>query len=115
MPNRMIRDVIAARPPRSTSRRTTVTEAAHIMKEHDIGALLIVDEGLLVGIFTERDALFRVIAADKDPNTTLVGAVMTKKPRSIDPDRPLGHALHIMYEGGFRHVPVVQGPTSTSI
>jgi len=48
-----------------------------------------------------------VIAADKDPKTTRVAAAMTKKPRTIDPDRPIGHALHMMFEGGFRHVPVV--------
>ena len=69
---------------------------------------MVVDDDRLVGIFTERDALFRVLAMDKDPKVTRVGTVMTKKPRTIGPDRPLGHALHLMYEGGFRHVPVVE-------
>jgi CBS domain-containing protein len=108
MPRRIIRDVIAARKAPTTSSHTTVADAARLMKEHKVGAILIVDEGKVVGIFTERDAVFRVVAADKDPKTTRVSSAMTKKPRTIEPDRPLGHALHIMYEGGFRHVPVVE-------
>lgn len=108
MPHRKIRDVIAGRKAHTTPSQTTVADAARLMKKHAIGALLIVDHAHLVGIFTERDALFRVIAADKDPKTTPVAAAMTKKPRTIDPDRPIGHALHMMYEGGFRHVPVVE-------
>ena len=108
MPDRLIRDVIAARPAHVTSSHATVTEAARLMKEHAIGALMVVDHGRLVGIFTERDAMFRVVAEEKDPKTTEVGSAMTRKPRTLSPDRPLGHALHLMYEGGFRHVPVVE-------
>ena len=108
MPHRKICDVIAGRKVHTTPSQTTVADAARLMKKHVVGALLIVDDAHLVGIFTERDALFRVIAVDKDPKTTRVGTAMTKKPRTIDPDRPIGHALHMMYEGGFRHVPVVE-------
>jgi CBS domain-containing protein len=108
MSHRIIRDVIAARKAPTTSSHTTIADAARLMKEHSVGAILIVDEGKVVGIFTERDVVFRVVAADKDPKTTRVSTAMTKKPRTIAPDRPLGHALHIMYEGGFRHVPVVE-------
>src|SRR5215211_2640028 len=108
MPRRIIRDVVAARKAPTTSSHTTIADAARLMKENGVGAILIVDEGKVVGIFTERDVVFRVVAADKDPKTTLVATAMTKKPRTIAPDRPLGHALHIMYEGGFRHVPVVE-------
>jgi CBS domain-containing protein len=107
MPNRIIRDVIKAQKAHTTSSHTSIADAARIMKQHAIGALMVVDEGQLVGIITERDLAFRVLAADKDPKTTHVASAMTKKPRTIAPDRPLGHALHIMYEGGFRHVPVV--------
>ena len=65
------------------------------------------DGGCLVGVFTERDALFRVTAAERDPKTTQLADVMTRHPETIAPDKPLGHALHMMYEGGFRNVPVV--------
>ena len=108
MPRRLISDVIAGRKAYTTSSHTSIADAARLMKEHAIGALMIVDEGKLVGIFTERDVVFRVIAADKDPKTTRVGSAMTRKPRALEASRPLGHALHLMYEGGFHHVPVVE-------
>ena len=69
---------------------------------------MVVEGGRLVGIFTERDALFGVIAEGRDPRSTRLGEVMTRDPQTIGPDKPLGHALHMMYEGGFRHVPVVE-------
>ena len=84
-------------------------EAARRMKERRVGALLVMREGRLAGIFTERDALFRVIAERRDPATTRLAEVMSANPRTIGPDRPFGHALHMMHEGGFRHVPVVEG------
>jgi CBS domain-containing protein len=79
------------------------------MEKHQVGAVMVVDaHGRLSGIFTERDALFRVLAAGRDPATTRLSEVMTKKPQTIHPDKPVGHALHMMYENGFRHVPVVE-------
>jgi CBS domain-containing protein len=73
-----------------------------------VGALLVIEDGRLAGIFTERDALFRVIAENRDPAKTRLKEVMTTNPRTISADRPFGHALHMMHEGGFRHVPVVE-------
>ena len=70
--------------------------------------MLVCDKKRLVGVFTERDALFRVTAGECDPKTTLLADVMTPNPQTIGPDKPLGHALHMMYEGGFRNVPVVE-------
>jgi len=67
-----------------------------------------VERERLTGIFTERDALFRVIAEGRDPQATLVRDVMTRDPQTIAPERPFGHALHMMFEGGFRHVPVIE-------
>jgi CBS domain-containing protein len=87
----------------------TVAQAARLMKEKRVGALLVMEEGRLAGIFTERDALFRVIAEGRDPGATQLAEVMSANPRTITPDRPFGHALHMMHEGGFRHVPVVEG------
>jgi len=108
MPDRPVRLIIEGQNPVTTSSATTVGAAARLMKEHRIGALLVVEQGRLAGIFTERDALFRVIAEGRDPEKTRVSEVMTANPRTITPDRPLGHALHLMYEGEFRHVPVVE-------
>jgi CBS domain-containing protein len=108
MPERPIRSIIQDQHFATASGDTTVAEAAQIMKQHGASALLVVKGGRLAGIFTERDALCRVMADKRDPETTRLKDVMTSNPRSIAPDRPFGHALHIMYEGEFRHVPVVE-------
>ena len=104
---RPVRSIIGDQKPVTANADMTVTAAARVMKEQRVGALLVISEGRLAGIFTERDALFRVIAESRDPAKTRIADVMTANPRTIAPDRPFGHALHLMYEGGFRHVPVV--------
>jgi len=105
---RSLRSIVATQPPTTTARTATVREAALLMKERGKGALLVLDGSKLVGIFTERDALYRVIAAGRDPATTSVGDVMTPQPQSIHPDEPFLHALRVMHQGGFRHLPVVE-------
>jgi CBS domain-containing protein len=88
---------------------TTVAEAARMMKRSDVGAMMVVeDEGRLVGIFTERDVLYRVVAEGRNAKTTRLAEVMTSAPQTIHPDKPFGLALLMMYESGFRHVPVVE-------
>jgi CBS domain-containing protein len=87
---------------------TTVSQAARLMAAKNTGAVLVVDEGGLVGIFTERDVVFRVIAQGLDPAATGIGTVMTRSPLALAPDRTYGHALLLMQEHGFRHVPVVE-------
>ena len=105
---RSIRSIVTGQTPISAAKATTVVEAARLMKQQNIGALLVLDSSLLIGIFTERDALFRVLAAGRDPNATRLGDVMTAQPQTIGPDEPFLHALRIMYEGKFRHLPVVE-------
>lgn len=108
MPHRSVGTIIANQNPLTASPDTTVSEAATLMKRNRVGAIMVVARGRLTGIFTERDALFRVIAEGRDPRATPLADVMTRDPQTITPDKPLGHALHVMYEGGFRHVPVVE-------
>ena len=109
MPARPISTLIKQQQLLVADAKTTVAEAARLMEKHRVGAVMVVDvHGHLSGIFTERDALFRVLAADRDPATTRLSQVMTRNPQTIPPDRPVGHALHMMYESGFRHVPVVE-------
>jgi CBS domain-containing protein len=86
----------------------TVSEAARLMKDNQVGATLIVSAGNLMGIFTERDVLCRVVAKDLDPKATPLSAVMTPDPVTVTPDETFGYALLLMYENGFRHVPVVE-------
>ena len=108
MPDRLVREIIEDQHPIVANAEITVSAAAQLMQQHHIGAVLIMEGERLAGIFTERDALFRVIAAGRDPSATRVADVMTRDPRTISPDRPFGHALHLMYEGEFRHLPVVE-------
>lgn len=106
--NRPIREIIRNQRVVTVAGTASVRTAAHMMKEHRIGALAVVEDERLVGIFTERDALFRVLAGRLDPDRTTVGEVMTGAPSTITPDRPIMHALHMMHDGGFRHLPVVE-------
>ncbi len=109
MSNRFIRGVIATQTVVCTPPSLSVAEAAVLMKSKRVGALMVVDaNGCLIGIFTERDALFRVLATGSNPQTTSLQDVMTAAPQTVHPDKPVGHALHMMFEGGFRHVPVVE-------
>ena len=107
MPNRRISEVIGQRPFPTISSATSVRDAAIIMKEWHSSAILVVDKGVLAGICTERDIVFRVVALACNPKQVLVGTIMTRTVQTISPNRPFGHALHMMYEGGFRHLPVV--------
>lgn len=109
MPKRLIRALIADRPLHSISSDATVLAAAQTMAAKNIGAMLVVDGNALAGIFTERDALSRVLAKGLDPATTKISQVMTVKPLTISADKPLSHALFIMHDNGFRHMPVVDG------
>lgn len=87
---------------------TSVHAAARLMAKKKVSAVLVVDDNRLVGIFTERDAVFRVIARSRDTHTTALSEVMTKDPKTVAPDESFGYALLLMHENGFRHAPVVE-------
>ncbi len=110
MPNRAVSAVIQNQDFVCVAGNTTARRVAELMKIHHISAVLVTDVGdkTLRGICTERDIVFDVVAAGLDPEMIKVEAIMTVDPRVISPDSPFGHALHLMYEGGFRHVPVVE-------
>jgi CBS domain-containing protein len=109
MPNRTLRQVVEGQTVVSALADTTVRAAAITMARHKIGAILVVDDqGRLAGLFSERDVLNRVVAQGLDPDSTQLSTVMTAELQTASPDKPLAHALHMMFEGGFRHVPVVE-------
>lgn len=105
---RSIRNIIEDQEIVSCPSETTVSDAALLMRQHKIGALMVVEDSKLVGMFTERDALFRVVAEGRDTQTTRLAEVMTAHPQTIEPDKPFASALHMMHEGHYRHVPVVE-------
>jgi CBS domain-containing protein len=90
-------------PPEATAR-----DAARLMSEASVGAVLVVRNERLLGIFTERDLVCRVVAPGLDPAATQLAHVMTPDPKTVEPDETFGYALLLMHENGFRHVPVVE-------
>ncbi|MGB4583131.1 MAG: CBS domain-containing protein [Rhodoferax sp.] len=103
-----IRRVMERKKFITTAPDTPVSQAARLMAAKDTGAVLVVEGDQLIGIFTERDVVFRVIAPGLSPKETLLREVMTSHPKTLDPTQSYGHALVIMQENGFRHVPVVE-------
>jgi CBS domain-containing protein len=85
----------------------TVLEATHAMNDQKIGALVVKDSGgRVMGIFTERDVLRRVIAEEKSPNSVRVGEVMTRDLVCCPPETDLDEASRIMRDSRVRHLPV---------
>lgn len=87
---------------------TLVTECVQTMTAAKIGALIVMDSERLVGIFTERDALNKVLAAGLDPRSTKVSQVMTKDPFCVPPTTTVGAAMQLVTQQRFRHLPIVQ-------
>ena len=107
--DRLIRKIIEGQEIITSTAEPTVSDAALLMREHHIGAVLVVEaSGKLAGIFTERDALFRGVAEGRDVKTTRLADVMTRNPQTVKPDQPFSVAMQMMYGGKFRHVPVVE-------
>ncbi|MDJ0896092.1 MAG: CBS domain-containing protein, partial [Alphaproteobacteria bacterium] len=84
-------------------------EAVDLMRERRIGAILVTKADGLVGIFTERDLLNRVVGEKLDPDTTKLSEVMTNNPDRIGPNDRCRTALDLMQSKGYRHLPVVDG------
>jgi CBS domain-containing protein len=103
-----INDIIKDRRVYSINADSTVLEAARFMMEHSIGALPVLRDGELVGIFSERDVMNRVVAVGRTPGQTHVAEVMTANPRSVGPEESIEDCLFLMKEFGFRHLPVCQ-------
>jgi CBS domain-containing protein len=85
----------------------TVADAVAEMNRHRVGSILVIDAGRLVGIFTERDVLRRVVGAGLDPTRTLVSDVMTANVITIAPEASIEDTMIIFTEKRCRHLPVV--------
>ena len=84
----------------------TVLEATRIMNERKIGALVVMDDGRVAGIFTERDVLRRVVAEERGPASVLVSDVMTRDVCCCEPEVDIEEASRIMRDRRVRHLPV---------
>ncbi len=101
-----IYDLVKDRPTQSIRTDQTVLEAARWMVEHNIGALPVLDAGKLVGIFSERDIMKRVVAESRDPARTRVAEVMTANVVVVSPEDDLESCMLMMKQHGFRHLPI---------
>ena len=84
----------------------TIADAVRLMRERRVGCLLVCRDDKLLGVFTERDLMRRVLAAGL-PLTSAVASCMTADPVVVGPKEPIGLAIRRMEEGGYRHLPVV--------
>ncbi|OGM42883.1 CBS/PB1 domain-containing protein [Aspergillus bombycis] len=99
--------VLDGLPPVTVSVRTSVKEAAAMMKEHHTTALLVQDQGSITGIFTSKDIVLRVIAPGLDPSTCSVVRVMTPHPDFAPADMSIQAALRKMHDGHYLNLPVM--------
>ena len=86
----------------------TVIDAVNVMNEHHVGAVLVLEGGDPVGIFSERDVLVRVVAAHRDPRQTLVRDVMTMRLHVASPEDTVLEVMRLMTERRCRHIPVTE-------
>ena len=93
----------------SVAEDATVTEAAKLMSDRRIGSVVVVDGQKVIGIFSERDVLNRVVAQNRDPSTTHVREVMTTPVACCQPTSDLKECRSVMTEKRIRHIPVVEG------
>jgi len=98
------------RVPVTMGPEASVRDACCRMRDNRIGAVLVTDPGgHLLGIFTGRDAIVRMLAEGRDATRTTLAEVMTPKPDTMGPRARAVDALQLMRDGGFRHIPVVDG------
>jgi CBS domain-containing protein len=85
----------------------SVLDAVSVMARDRVGAVAVVDQGVLRGIFTERDLMLRVVHQGRNPGTTLVRDVMTPEVKTLTDDATADEVIEVMLEGHLRHVPVL--------
>jgi len=106
---KLIAEIIEGQKLFNAKASDTVRDAARMMSEKNVGAVAVLDSGRLVGIFSERDLMKRVVAAGLNPEKTTVANVMTKDLVVSKPSDDINDALQKMHSMGCRHLPVVDG------
>jgi CBS domain-containing protein len=104
-----VREILARKGPQvfTIGKAATVLEAALLMNEHKIGALVVLEDGRVAGMFTERDVLRRVVGEEREPARTLVGDVMTTEVACCTPETTIDEARGAMKNRRIRHLPLV--------
>jgi CBS domain-containing protein len=94
--------------PRTVNVDDTVLQAAQMMRDNDIGDVIVVEDGQVTGIVTDRDIAVRAVAEGRDPEPTTVGDIATTGVQAIEPDASVDDALRMMREHDIRRLPVVK-------
>ncbi|MFJ1566681.1 CBS domain-containing protein [Streptomyces erythrochromogenes] len=100
---------VMTRNPVTVERLTSLAEAARVMRDAGIGDVLVVDQGRLCGILTDRDLVVRGLAEDRDPAETTVQAICSAEPRTVGPDDHVDEAVDLMRRHALRRLPVRNG------
>jgi CBS domain-containing protein len=107
---RRLHDVVLDQQPLTLPPTATVKQACEAMRDRRAGSVVVTAaNGALMGIFTGRDAVCRVLATGKDAATTRLDDVMTRDPATMSPDQTAVEALRLMWDRGCRHTPLVKG------
>eukprot|EP01012_Entosiphon_sulcatum_P061636 TRINITY_DN87335_c0_g1_i1.p1 TRINITY_DN87335_c0_g1~~TRINITY_DN87335_c0_g1_i1.p1 ORF type:complete len:149 (-),score=27.20 TRINITY_DN87335_c0_g1_i1:314-760(-) len=109
MTRRIVPDVISNQTLVWVDPTETARNAAKLMRERKVAAVLVMENNLLVGIITERDMTSRVVAAGRDPDTTKCREIMTANPDTLAPTDTASDAIHMMRSRNYRHLPVMEG------
>jgi len=115
MKRKLVPDVVKSQELILVPEDTSVLNVSKLMAEKNIGAVLVVNHGALVGIVTERDLNNKVLSREIDPSETEVSAIMTRDPDTLPPDADATEALALMHSKHYRHLPITQGKRAVGI
>jgi CBS domain-containing protein len=104
---RKMRDIMSSAPVCMAS-TDTVSAVAKAMREHGVGTALVLADGQLSGLVTDRDIAVRVLAENRDPDTTLVGEICSSEVAVLGPDDGVDQAMRLIRERAIRRIPVLQ-------
>ena len=104
-----IHDLVKNQDTYRADAEQTVLDVARAMVERNIGAVPVLRDGLLVGVFSERDLMRRVVVEGRDPAHTPVSEVMTEDPLTVSPQEDMDTCRFLMHRHGFRHLPICEG------
>jgi CBS domain-containing protein len=111
MQRKLVPDVVRDQRIHAVTPDVTARSVARIMADNKVAAVVVVDDGVLKGIITERDITARLVARERDPDATTAGDIMTPNPDTLGPDDSAEEALRMMREHNYRHLPVTDQGT----
>jgi CBS domain-containing protein len=104
---RTVEEIMTTKP-RTVNVDDTVLDAARVMRDNDIGDVIVVEDGQVTGIVTDRDIVVRAVAEGRDADSTAVGEICTTGVQAIEPDASVDDALRMMRDADIRRLPVVK-------